>query len=79
MADEVDLANDAQMAHLQQALASRRSAATRRADFCDCESWQCGQFCGDVACRDAYQAEERRDALRKGGVTAMAFIQRGAR
>lgn len=78
MADVVDLANDAHMEQLDHALATRK-VSTRRADFCDCESWQCGQFCGDVACRDAYQAEERRDALRKGGAFAMAFIQRGAR
>lgn len=79
MADVVDLANDAHMEQLDQSQASQRVPVARRADFCDCESWQCGNFCGDVACRDQYQAEERRDALRKGGVAAISFIQRGAR
>jgi hypothetical protein len=81
MADIADIANDDQLAHIERTLgAHAASAPVRRAEFCDCTSWEAGQqFCGDRACRDAYEAEDRRIALASGGRQATIHIQRGAR
>ncbi len=64
MADEVDRANANVARMTRDAIERARKPAQRDPDFCDCESWQAGQFCGDVLCRDAYEKTLRLKAIR---------------
>jgi hypothetical protein len=61
--DDAELASEATEHYLARAINDAKKAATRRADFCDCAAWLEGRFCGDHACRDAYERETRRLAL----------------
>lgn len=67
MADIADIAAESMEVTDAVIRASLKQVA-RRPGFCDCESWACGQqFCGDRACRDSYEAEDRRLARTGGG------------
>jgi hypothetical protein len=61
--DDADLASEATDLYLARSINDAKKASTRRAEFCDCDSWRAGRFCGDHACRDAYERETRRLAL----------------
>lgn len=75
MADIADLAVDSLEVAEAQMRASLKQAA-RRPDFCDCESWKCGQqFCGGRARRDAYEAEARRMAQTTGRAFAIRQVR----
>ena len=63
MPDDLELASEATEPFLARSINQNTKAATRRADFCDCDAWQAGRFCGDSACRETYERETRALAL----------------
>lgn len=66
MADFADESAETEQVMLEIAMASRKVCA-RRPGFCDCESWtESLSFCGDQACRDLYERQERASQLRSG-------------
>jgi hypothetical protein len=67
MPDEFDIADEFSERFVVMAINRCSQATMRRPDFCDCESWQKGRFCGDSACRDTYERETRARTLH--GVT----------